>query len=244
MPESKQKVTLSVAEVLEFLESKGSESYKRIFKNHGAVEPLFGVSVADLKIIQKQVKTDHQLALELFRTGNSDAMYLAGLIADPKKFSKHEFTDLAQNAGWYMITEYAIAWNVAESDLCWELCHEWLQTDDVMLQNCAWAALSNFVMLHPDEALDLEGIEKLLDYVEKNIHEAPNRVRYVMNSFVIAVGGSIVSLTEKARKIGNSIGKVSVELGGTACKVPAIVDYIDKMEAKDKLGHKKKKAKC
>lgn len=244
MPESKQKVKLSVEEVLEFLESKGSENYKRIFKNHGAVEPLFGVSVADLKIIQKQVKTDHQLAQALFRTGNSDAMYLAGLIADSKQFTKEEFTELARNATWYMISEYAIAWNVAESDFCWELCQEWLQTNDAMLQNCAWAALANFVMLHPDDTLDLQGIEKLLDYIEKHIHEAPNRVRYVMNGFVIAVGGSVVSLTQKARKIGKSIGKVSVELGGTACKVPPIVDYIDKMEAKGKLGYKKKTAKC
>jgi 3-methyladenine DNA glycosylase AlkD len=244
MSKGKQKVSLSVAEVLEFLESKGSESIKRIFENHGAVEPLFGVKVSDMKIIQKQVKTDHELARGLFRTGNSDAMYLAGLIADPKQFSKAELTELASNASWYMISEYAIAWNVAESDYCWELCHEWLKTDNTMLNNCAWAALANFVMLHPDEALDLAGIEALLEYVGKHIHQAPNRVRYVMNGFVIAVGSSVVSLTEKARAIGQKIGKVSVDLGGTACKVPSIVEYIGKVEQSGKLGKKKKTAKC
>ena len=55
--------------------------------NHGAKEPFFGVKVGDLKKILKKTKKNHELSLELYKTGNSDAMYLAGLMADEKKIT-------------------------------------------------------------------------------------------------------------------------------------------------------------
>ena len=84
----------------------------------------------------------------------------------------------------------------------------------------------------------------MLERVEKTIHDAPNRVRYVMNGFVIAAGGGIPLLTDKALKIGEKIGTVSVEMGGTACKVPSSPDYIRKMVGMGRVGKKKKMARC
>src|SRR5687767_7251466 len=95
-------------QVMNELKKKGSESTKRIFLNHGASEPMYGVKIADLKIIQKQVKKDHQLAMELFDTGNYDAMYLAGLIADESKMSKKDIQQWAENSQSSGISEYTV----------------------------------------------------------------------------------------------------------------------------------------
>ena len=73
---------MTAESIIEELRPLGSESYKRVMMRHGIREPFFGVKVEDLKKIQKQTKVDYQLALDLYATGNSDAMYLAGLIAD------------------------------------------------------------------------------------------------------------------------------------------------------------------
>lgn len=75
-------------EVMDALYAFGNEGTKSIYSKHGAKEPYFGVKVGDLKTLQKKIKKDHDLALELYKTGNSDAMYLAGLIADEKKLLK------------------------------------------------------------------------------------------------------------------------------------------------------------
>jgi 3-methyladenine DNA glycosylase AlkD len=48
---------------------------------------MFGVKVGDLKPIVKQIKGDQELAMQLYATGNSDAMYLAGLVADGRKMT-------------------------------------------------------------------------------------------------------------------------------------------------------------
>jgi 3-methyladenine DNA glycosylase AlkD len=81
---------MTTEQVMKELEKKGSESIKKIFRNHGNEGPMFGVKVSDLKVIQKKVKKDHELAMGLFATGNYDAMYLAGLIADESKMSKKD----------------------------------------------------------------------------------------------------------------------------------------------------------
>jgi 3-methyladenine DNA glycosylase AlkD len=77
-------------EVLAELEEYGDANTKNTLLKHGAKEPFFGVKVADLKKILKKTKKNHELSLELFDTGNSDAMYLAGLMADEKQITKKQ----------------------------------------------------------------------------------------------------------------------------------------------------------
>ncbi len=96
----------------------------------------------------------------------------------------------------------------------------------------------------PDEKLDIAGLKKLLDRVENEIVNAPNRVRYCMNSFVIAVGSFVKELNKEAIATGKNIGSVEVDMGGTSCKVPFAPDYIKKVMDKGYLGRKKKTAKC
>ena len=72
---------MTAREIISELKSLGSENYKKLLMtNHGVKEPCFGVKIGDMKGVQKRVKKDYQLALDLYDTGNYDAMYLAGLI--------------------------------------------------------------------------------------------------------------------------------------------------------------------
>ena len=220
-------------QVMNELKKKGSESTKRIFLNHGASEPMYGVKIADLKIIQKQVKKDHQLAMELFDTGNYDAMYLAGLIADESKMSKKDIQQWAENSQSSGISEYTVSWVAAESDYGWELGMKWIDSPKEKIASAGWNTLSGVIAMKPDHELDIPTIRKLLQRIIKEIHSAPNRVRYTMNQFVIGVGGYIKELTKEAMETAKKIGDVYVDMGGTACKVPAAMDYIKKMEARD-----------
>ena len=57
-------------EVMQELQGYGNEQTKKIYINHGASEPVFGVKVQDLKKIVKKVKKNHDLSQKLFATGN------------------------------------------------------------------------------------------------------------------------------------------------------------------------------
>lgn len=231
-------------EVLKELKAYGSDQTKKIFKRHGAREPFFGVKVGDLKKIVKKVKKDHELSLELFETGNSDAMYLAGLIADENRISKKNLNKWVKMANWFMISDYAVASVAAESQYGWECAMEWINSDSEMIASAGWSTLSNLVSIRDDSELDIREIKILLKQVENNIHISQNRVRYTMNGFVIAVGSYIADLTEMASKIAIKIGKVDVYMGKTSCKVPLASDYIEKVKSKGKIGQKRKMARC
>lgn len=226
------------------LEKKGSESIKKIFLNHGAKGPMFGVKVGDLKVIQKKVKKDHQLAMELFGTGIYDAMYLAGLIADESKMSKKDIQQWAEKSPSHGISEYTVAWVAAESDYGWELGMKWIDSPKETIGSSGWNTLSGVIAMKPDNELDIALIKKLMQRIIKEIHSAPNRVRYTMNGFVISVGGYIKELTKEAIEVSKKIGDVYVDMGDTACKVPSVPDYIKKMEARGSIGKKKKTVKC
>src|SRR5688572_9837639 len=146
-------------QVMNELKKKGSESTKRIFLNHGASEPMYGVKIADLKIIQKQVKKDHQLAMELFDTGNYDAMYLAGLIADESKMSKKDIQQWAENSQSSGISEYTVSWVAAESDYGWELGMKWIDSPKEKIASAGWNTLSGVIAMKPDHELDIPTIK-------------------------------------------------------------------------------------
>ena len=235
---------MTTEQVMKELEKKGSESVKKIFLNHGAAEPMYGVKIADLKVIQKKVKRDHELAMNLFATGNYDAMYLAGLIADESKMSKKDIQQWAEKSTSSGISEYTVAWVAAESEYGWELGMQWIDSPKEKIATAGWNTLAGVIAMKPDGELDIETIQKLLQRIAKEIHSAPNRVRYTMNGFILGVGAYIKGLTKEAIETAKKIGTVYVDMGGTACVVPPAGDYIKKIEAKGGIGKKKKTVKC
>ncbi len=235
---------MTVSEVMSELETMGSEQTKKVLMRHGAREPFFGVKVGDLQKIRKRVKKNQPLASELYATGNSDAMYLAGLISDENAITKEEIQNWAEGAYWYMISEYTVPWTAAESPFGHELAVEWIESDEEKIASAGWSTFASLTSRKSDEELDIDFYAGLLDRVQREIHSAPNRVRYTMNGFVIACGSYVAPLTEKALEVGAQIGKVSVEMGGTSCKVPLIVPYINKVQDKGRVGKKRKDARC
>jgi 3-methyladenine DNA glycosylase AlkD len=235
----------TVNEVLKELEKLGSEQTRKTFSRHGAdVSRMFGVKVGDLKTIVKKIKGNQELALQLYDTGNLDAQYLAGLVADGSRMNKKQLEAWAKDAGWQMIAEYAVPWVTSENKDGWALGLKWIKSKNESIASTGWATLSSIISTHPDDKLDLKQIEALLQEVTRAIHGAPNRVKYTMNNFVICVGSYIQGLTAKAKAAAKKIGRVEVDMGETSCKVPDGVESIAKIESMGKIGAKRKMVRC
>ena len=197
-----------------------------------------------MKGIQKKIKHNHALSLELFDTHNADAMYFAGLKSEPKKMSKAEIQLCAESSNWQMLIDYIVAWAAAESKFGHELAVKWIRSKKENIASAGWSTYSCLIALKKDDELDLKEIEMLLENIKKTIYSMPNRVRHTMNNFVIAVGTYVVSLATKARVVAKVIGAVKVDMGNTACNVPDALAYIKNAEDSGKLGKKKKTVFC
>jgi 3-methyladenine DNA glycosylase AlkD len=235
---------MTVEAILTELKAKGNQGVKKILLKHGIKEPLFGVKVEDLKVIQKKIKKDYQLAKDLYATGNADAMYLAGLIADETKMTKKDLEGWVKKAESSYISDYIVPWVAAESKFGYELAMEWIDSKTNFIIAAGWATLSSLMAIKPDTELDIQALKALLARVEKTIHKADNDVRKPMNAFVIAAGTHVTALTNEAIAIAKKMGKVIVNMGDTACKIPDAVVYINKAKDKGTLGKKKKMARC
>lgn len=235
---------MELAEVMAALEKLGNPQTKKTWLAHGATGDLFGVKIGDMKPIVKKLKGRQDVALALYGTGNLDAMYLAGLVADGSKMSKKELDAWVKTARWQMIAEYTVPWVAAENEHAREIALKWIDAKQEPVAAAGWNTYSGIVSLRPDAELELAEIESLMKRVQKDIAAAPDRVRYCMNGFVIAVGAAVKPLLAKAKAVAKSLGKVEVDMGGTACKVPVALDMIQKIESMGRVGTKRKTMKC
>jgi 3-methyladenine DNA glycosylase AlkD len=235
---------MTATEILKQLKALGTDSYKRIIMNHDIKEPVYGVKIEELKKFQKRIKKDYQLALDLYDSGVYDAQYLAGLIADEAKMTKKDLRNWVAKSNCEAICGTAVAGVAAESKHGWDLAMEWIDSGKENVAVAGWNTLGLLVAIKDDADLDVDAIKKLVERAEQSIDDAPNRVRYAMNSFIIAVGIYIKSLNTLAKKAAERIGVVTVDMGNTACKVPFAPDYIKKAEKRGSIGKKRKTARC
>ncbi|MBL8863356.1 MAG: DNA alkylation repair protein [Planctomycetes bacterium] len=235
---------MDLAAVMQELERRGSASAKRVMARHGLPENSFGVKVADLKTILKRTKQDHALALALWDTGNADAMYLAGLMADAQRMAKQDLERWAKTATWQMLREYSVAGVAADSPHGPELARQWIDAQSAEVRSVGWATWSGVVAVRPDAELDLAELERNLARVEREIGGEAERVRYTMNGFVIGVGSYVEPLAKRATQAAKKIGRVEVDLSGTACKVPDAAAHIAKIASLGRTGKKRATARC
>jgi 3-methyladenine DNA glycosylase AlkD len=236
---------MQAAAVLSELEAMGSEKTKAmLMRNHGVKEPCFGVKIGDMKRLVKRIKCDHALALALYDSGNYDAMYFAGLIADDARMTRRDLQRWAQNARGGCLAGSTVAWVAAGSAHGWDLALKWIDAPKAHVAEAGWATLSCRVALREDADLDLRALETLVDRVRETIHTAPDALRYAMNNFVISVGCYVRPLTALALEAGAAIGPVAADLGNNQCRIPSIIDYIRKVEKRGSLGRKRKAVKC
>ena len=235
---------MTAQSILTELKALGNENTAKILKRHGAREPVYGVKIGDMQKIRRRIKTDYQLALDLYGTGVYDAMYLAGLIADDNAMTKTDLRRWGKQAYGASLAGSTVPSVATGSQHGPALADEWIASKDEKIAAMGWSTLTSLISVLPDDDLNLSDLKKRLSEVAKTIHSERNEVRYAMNHFVIGVGCFVAALSDLALQTAEKIGKLSVDHGDTGCKTPFAPDYIRKVSDMGRIGRKRKNAKC
>lgn len=219
---------MSLAEVMSALEKAGSPQTRKTYARHGAPEPMFGVSFADLKILMKRIKVDHDLAKALWDTGNFDARNLAVKIADPRLMTPKELDRWAAADTAPMCHGYVAAL-AAEGPHGKSRAEAWLTSKAEGQRSFGWQLVGALAL--NDEAIPSAWFAARISTIAKTIHSAPNDEREAMNKSLIAIGGRDEATRNAALAAAKRIGPVTVDHGDTACKTPDAAAYIEKMWA-------------
>ena len=186
--------------VMQELEALGKERMKKMYISNGAHEPLFGVATGAMKPIAKNLKLNQQLAEELYATGNYDAMYFAGIIADPKAMTESDYDRWIDTAYFYMLSDYVVAVTLSESDIAQEVADKWIASGEELRMSAGWSCYCWLLGNRPDVEFSESKISSMLDMVENTIHDSPERTKSAMNNFLSTVGISYLPLHEKAAR--------------------------------------------
>lgn len=220
---------MQLDEVMAELEALGTAQNRKTYARHGAKEPMFGVSFANLDKLKKRIKVDHPLAEALWATGNQDARVLATKIADPKQVERGQLEAWAQELDNYGICDL-FAGYVARTPHARALVEAWTPQPDEWIGRSGWLVLANLALA--DTTLTDADLLPHLATIEAEIHSRANYVRDAMNSALIAIGLRSPELQQAALATAAAIGKVEVDHGQTSCKTPDAAAYIHKAAAR------------
>lgn len=235
---------MTFEEIMKELEALGNERMKKRYIGNGAHEPLFGVATGAMKPLSRKIKTNHALAEQLYATGNYDAMYFAGVIADPQAMGEGDFDRWMKTAYFPMLSDYVVAVTLAESDCAQSVAERWILSNKELYMSAGWSCYEWLLGWRPDSFFDRGKILTLLQRVSETINDQTEHVSHVMNNFVAAVGVSYLPLHEEAVKTAVNMEEVHAGGGKGAGTFPSALVSIQKAKDKGRLGFKRKAVRC
>ncbi|MGM0840313.1 MAG: DNA alkylation repair protein [Bacillota bacterium] len=230
--------------VMQELEALGKERSKKMYISNGAHEPVFGVATGAMKPIARKIKKDQALAEELYATGNYDAMYFAGVIADPKAMTEADFDRWIDGAYFYMLSDYVVAVTLAEADIAQDVADKWIASGEELKMSAGWSCYCWLLGNRKDEEFSEAKLAGMLEKVKETIHDAPERTKSAMSNFVTTVGVSFVPLHELALQTAKEIGPVEMVREGKKNSTLKAADDILKQVERGKIGFKRKYVRC
>ncbi|KPL58441.1 DNA alkylation repair protein [Rossellomorea vietnamensis] len=230
--------------VMKELEALGKERMKKMYVSNGAREPVFGVATGAMKPMAKEIKKDQALAEELYATGNYDAMYFAGVIADPKAMTEADFDRWIEGAYFYMLSDNVVSVTLAEADIAQDVADKWIESGEELKMSAGWSCYCWLLGNRKDEEFSEEKLRGMLRKVKDTIHDAPERTKSAMSNFVTTVGVSYVPLHETALQTAKEIGPVEMVREGKKNSVLKSADDILKQVEKGRIGFKRKYVRC
>jgi 3-methyladenine DNA glycosylase AlkD len=193
---------MTLKEALKQLEALGNEKMRAHNAKNGAGDNQFGVKHGDIRVVAKKIKTDHDLALALWKTGNIDAQYLAILILEPKKLSADEMERMVHSATFLWVADWLTSYVLKQHPDKESLRQKWMATKDKMAARAGWSLTAERVEKNPD-GLDLPA---LLDRLESEMGKAPSEIQWTMNGALAAIGIHHPKLRQRALAIGEKLG--------------------------------------
>ena len=235
---------MDFALVMQELEALGKERLKKTYLSNGAHEPLFGVATGEMKPLARKIKINQPLAEQLYATGNYDAMYFAGIIADPKAMTESDFERWIDGAYCYMLTDWVVSVTLAEADIAQVVADKWIASGDELRMSAGWSCYCWLLGNRPDAEFSAAKIAGMLDQVERTIHVAPDRTKSAMNNFIYTVAVSYVPLHAKAVETARAVGPVEIRRGEKSSRLPLATEIIQKALDRGQLGFKRKHVRC
>lgn len=218
----------TLAEALQALELQGLAKVREMNTRNGAPENQYGVKMGDIRAIAKSIKNNHALGLELWESGNVDAMLLATLIVKPKLFSTDDLERMASDFTYTHLADWLMTNVIKQHPEKEALRLRWLESAHPMLARAGWSLTAERV------TKNREGLDPgaLLDRIEREMAEAPAPAQWTMNFCLAGIGIEFPEHRQRALDIGERMGLYRDYPCPKGCTSPFAPIWINAMVAR------------
>lgn len=219
----------TVTEVMADLAVLEDPKMRKVNERHGDDH---GVNLGKLRALAKQLKTQQDLSRELWATGDTAARLLALLICRPKAFERDELDTMLREARAPKVHDWLVNYVVKKSPYAEELRLAWFEDPDPVVASAGWALTTERVAKKP-EGLDLPG---LLDVVEAEMKDAPDRLQWAMNHCLAQIGIQHAEYRARAVAIGERLEVLKDYPTPPNCTSPFAPAWIAEMVRRQEAG--------
>lgn len=219
----------TVAEVMDELSALEDPRMREVNARHGDDH---GVNLSRLRALAKRLKTQQDLAQQLWTTGDTAARLLAILICRPGSFGRDELDTMLRSARAPKIQDWLINYVVRKNPHTEELRVLWSADADPVVASAGWALTADRVAKNA-EGLDLAG---LLDIIEAEMKDAPERLQWAMNTCLAQIGIHHPEHRERALQIGERLGVLRDYPTSPGCTSPFAPAWINEMVRRQGAG--------
>jgi 3-methyladenine DNA glycosylase AlkD len=186
------------ADILDELRGLADPKILAVNQTHGDDH---AVNLTTLRSVAKRLKKNHDLALELWTTGDSAARLLALLICRPREFGAMELDAMIRAASQPKVHDWLVNYVVKKSLHAEYLREMWFTDADPLAASAAWALTTERVEKQP-AGLDLDA---LLVQIDAEMVGAPDRLQWAMNHCLAKIGIHHPELRARAIDIGERL---------------------------------------
>lgn len=212
----------SAAELVDELAGLEDPKIRAVNEKHGDAH---GVNLTKLRAVAKRLKTQHDLAVQLWDTNDPNARLLALLICSPRTFDHDDLDRMLRETNSPKEQDWLVNYVVKKNKNSEALRSLWLGDEDSVVASAGWALTSERVSKKP-EGLDLV---KLLDEIESDMAEAPERLQWAMNMTLAYIGIENAELRQRAKDIGERLEVLKDYPTPPNCTSPFAPIWIDEM---------------
>ena len=216
---------MTLSDKLKHLEALGDDKVRARNSRNGAGDNQFGVKLGDIRKVAKKLKTNHELAMELWETGNIEARLLATLVIEPETLSADEMDRMVRSATFAQVADWLNSYVVRNHPDKETLRQAWMATDDPMAARAGWSLTTGRIVRSP-KGLD---IPALLDRVESEMGDAAPEVQWTMNGALAEIGIHFPKHRKRALAIGEKLGVFRDYPTSKGCTSPFAPIWINEM---------------
>jgi 3-methyladenine DNA glycosylase AlkD len=210
-----------VAEVMAELAELEDPKTRQVNEHHGDDH---GVNLSKLRALAKRLKTQQELACQLWETDDTAARLLAILICRPKAFERDELDVMLREARTPKVHDWLVNYVVKKNPHAEELRLAWSADPDPVVASAGWALTTERVT--KPEGLDLAG---LLDVIEAEMKDAPDRLQWAMNHCLAQIGIEHAEHRARAIDIGERLEVLKDYPTSPGCTSPFAPIWITEM---------------